>query len=95
MYEVPVDLEAVFRKMMAKQVEDRYQSMTQVVADLQRCELLASPTSSATINNSSSSATEESDITLALGSRRLQAIPAVERYVEPAKQPVRGYAARL
>jgi len=32
--EVPEELEAVFRKMVAKKIEDRYQSMSDVIADL-------------------------------------------------------------
>ncbi len=35
--EVPDELEAVFRKMVAKKVEDRYQSMSEVVAALEQC----------------------------------------------------------
>jgi serine/threonine protein kinase/Leucine-rich repeat (LRR) protein len=35
--EVPEQVEAVFRKMVAKQVHDRYQSMTDVIADLEKC----------------------------------------------------------
>ena len=34
---VPEQVEAVFRKMVAKQVEDRYQTMSQVVAELEKC----------------------------------------------------------
>ncbi|WP_373651956.1 protein kinase domain-containing protein [Schlesneria sp. DSM 10557] len=35
--EVTEELEVVFKKLVAKKVEDRYQSMTEVIIDLQRC----------------------------------------------------------
>ncbi len=35
--EVPETIQAVFRKMVAKKVEDRYQSMSEVVAALEQC----------------------------------------------------------
>lgn len=35
--EVPEQLEAVFRKMVAKKIEGRYQTMTEVIAELERC----------------------------------------------------------
>ena len=36
---VPEQVESIFRKMVAKNVEDRYQSMTELIADLERCAL--------------------------------------------------------
>lgn len=35
--EIPAALDAVFRKMVAKQAKDRYQSMTEVIRDLECC----------------------------------------------------------
>jgi serine/threonine protein kinase len=35
--EIPAALDAVFRKMVAKQAKDRYQSMTEVIRDLESC----------------------------------------------------------
>ncbi len=45
--EVTERLEAVFRKLVAKKVEDRYQSMTEVIVELERC--TAGPTPSVSI----------------------------------------------
>ncbi len=37
--DVPEAVEAIFQKMVAKKIEDRYQSMTEVIADLQACSI--------------------------------------------------------
>ena len=42
--EVPVQVEAVFKKMVAKTVQDRYQTMAEVIVELERC-MVSSPTS--------------------------------------------------
>ena len=42
--EVPEQVEAVFKKMVAKTVQDRYQTMAEVIVELERC-MVSSPTS--------------------------------------------------
>ncbi len=71
--------------MVAKKIEDRYQTMSEVIADLECCQGGLS-SSTATVKTSGSSGTEESEMTVALGSRRMQAIPAVEAYEEPERK---------
>ena len=41
--DVPEHVEAVFRKMVAKSVDDRYQTMGEVIADLERCRTGGAP----------------------------------------------------
>lgn len=43
--EVPESIEAIFKKMVAKKVEDRYQKMADVIHDLEECSGLLSSTS--------------------------------------------------
>ncbi len=86
--DVSGNLEAIFAKMVAKKLEDRYQTMSEVVAELEKCQATQAspPSSTATMKTSASSATEESEMTIALGSSRLQSIPAVEPYEEPDRK---------
>ena len=42
--EVPEELEAIFNKMIAKNVADRYQTMTALIADLDKCSQIKGPT---------------------------------------------------
>jgi len=55
--EVPEQLEAVFKKMVAKTVQDRYQTMTEVIVELERC--TTSPTTSVTIQQSATTTFED------------------------------------
>lgn len=51
--DVPEEVEAVFKKMVAKKIEERYQTMSEVVADLEKCSGHASSLSfqnAATVN---------------------------------------------
>lgn len=70
---VPERVEAIFKKMVAKQVEDRYQTIIQVIADLERVETgWQSPT---TITPSANSDSENSAITFF---KNLPATPAIQ-----------------
>ena len=55
--EVPEQVEAVFKKMVAKTVQDRYQTMTEVIVELERC--TTSPTTSVTIQQSATTTFED------------------------------------
>jgi serine/threonine-protein kinase len=41
--DIPASVDLVFRKMVAKQAKDRYQSMTEVIRDLEACQSGSSP----------------------------------------------------
>lgn len=55
--EVTEHLEAVFKKLVAKKVEDRYQSMTEVIVELERC--TAGSTTSVTIQQPATTTFED------------------------------------
>jgi serine/threonine protein kinase/Leucine-rich repeat (LRR) protein len=55
--EVSEQLEAVFKKLVAKKVEDRYQSMTEVIVELERC--TAGPATSVTIQQPATTTSED------------------------------------
>jgi len=86
--QVPSELNRVFSKMVAKKPEDRYQSMTEVIADLQACrnpgKLTLGPVfaaSSATPGSSAPPLRDESTVTWQDES------PLATREAEPVEQP--------
>lgn len=67
--EVPEQLEAVFKKMVAKKLEDRYQTMTEVISALERCSTLQAmtqtfqvPTSTVAANTSMLSSSQMTSV---------------------------------
>ncbi len=65
--DVSAQAEAVFRKMVAKTVADRYQTMSEVVAELERCALPPRSVAAATPDESSRSAADRRDNKVKLG----------------------------
>jgi serine/threonine protein kinase len=55
--EISEQLDVVFRKLVAKKVEDRYQTMTEAIAELERCTV--GPTTSTTIQQAATTTVED------------------------------------
>ncbi|MBS0262697.1 MAG: SUMF1/EgtB/PvdO family nonheme iron enzyme, partial [Planctomycetes bacterium] len=70
---VSEQLEAVFKKMVAKKVEDRYQSLTDVIAELEKCS--SGQTNSVSVHQSASTEFENSAITFF---KNLTATPTIQ-----------------
>ncbi|HWA98804.1 MAG TPA: protein kinase [Pirellulales bacterium] len=73
---VPRELQAIFERMIAKRAEDRYPSMNELLADLERCQ--AAMRGESTFVSQPSITSEISDLSIALGNQSLRGIPAPE-----------------
>ena len=73
--EVPEQVQSVFRKMVAKKVGDRYQTMTEVVAELEKCQSALNAAASSSTGVWTDPATDkESDMSIAFAHQRLARI---------------------
>ncbi len=67
---VPDKVQGIFNKMVAKKKEDRYQTMTEVAADLEKCQAaLVNESASAVTTTWQSSVTGGSELAFALGNK--------------------------
>ncbi|HEX4132962.1 MAG TPA: SUMF1/EgtB/PvdO family nonheme iron enzyme [Pirellulales bacterium] len=85
--EVPEQLEAVFKKMVAKKIDDRYQTVSDVVADLEKCQaaLHASATPETSVWKSAPT-NEPSDLSILMTSRPLRSLSMEDEFrIEPIR----------
>jgi serine/threonine protein kinase len=83
--EIPAALDAVFRKMVAKQAKDRYQSMTEVIRDLESCRTGSQSTPDVAAPNNFEDPSLQSFLSQLGGSpSSLTTPPATRKSTEPA-----------
>lgn len=81
--EVPQQLDFIFNKMVAKKIEDRYQTMTEVIAALENCGIGPSNTIALKTSNSNPSIRVQ-DTSV---SANTVSLPSVRDAVEPSTKP--------
>ena len=89
--DIPEPVDAVFTKMVAKTIEDRYQTMTEVVADLEKCQTALNAAASGSTSVSKALPTDQSsDMSILMQHQKLARIensddPFAVREVEKKK----------
>jgi len=88
--EVSESLDAIFQKMVAKRIEDRYQSTTDVIADLERCETHPEAFNSLQHSISQQSLGAFSDTGLTNFLKEIPSIPAQPAHLKKVTGPLLG-----
>ncbi|HWA97848.1 MAG TPA: family 16 glycoside hydrolase, partial [Pirellulales bacterium] len=85
---VPEALDGVFQKMVAKKIDERYQTMTDALAALEQCAagLSGSPIGS-TGNWQAMPTVDASELSIALGNQKLRSIDAPEIVIDTKPKP--------